>query len=176
ARRRVEALDWVGEARVFRLLPTRVQVVVSEQVPLARWQIDGRIVVIDETGQPIEQAGPTDYAQLPLVVGEGAAAPAPALLAALAAFPDVAAHVEAAQRVGERRWTLYLDNGAQLLLPEDGGEAALAIVSRLHAERNLLNAPAELIDLRNPDRMVIRGEPAPEGTGASRAYGPGREA
>jgi len=169
ARARVEALDWVGDARVFRLLPNRIQVVVNEQTPLARWQIDGAIVVIDVNGQPINTAASPDgaarYAALPLVVGEGAAGPAPALIAALRQFPDVAGHVEAAQRVGERRWTLFLDSGAQLHLPETDGEAALAIVSELQARRGLLSAPAESIDLRNPDQIVVRPLPedAPDG-------------
>src|SRR5690606_37974962 len=41
ARARVEAVDRVGDASVFRLLPNRIQVVVVEQVPVARWQIGG---------------------------------------------------------------------------------------------------------------------------------------
>ena len=171
ARQRVQALDWVGDAQVFRLLPNRVQVVVTEQIPLARWQIGGEIVVIDVKGGPIEKAGASDYAHLPLVVGEGAPEHAPQLLAALKQFPEVGRRVEAAQRVGERRWTLFLDSGAQLHLPEQNGEAALAIVRDLEARRGLLSAPAQIIDLRNPDQIVVRPLPEPVDDGAATAVG-----
>lgn len=179
ARQRVEALDWVGDAQVFRLLPNRIQVVVTEQIPMARWQIDGEILVIDVKGAPIEKAGASDYAGLPLVVGEGAAERAPQLLAALKQFPTVSRHVEAAQRVGQRRWTLFLESGAELYLPEQDGEAALAIVSQLEAQRGLLSAPAESIDLRNPDKIVVRPLPDDESDGAAGplpGVGPEREA
>ncbi len=175
ARQRALALEWVGEAHVFRLLPGRVQVVVTEQIPLARWQIDGRFMLIDAAGAPIDAIGPGEYAGLPLVVGEGAAASAPALLAALAQFPAVGVHVEAAQRVGERRWTLFLRSGAALHLPEQDGEAALAIVNDLEKERGVLSAPAESIDLRNPGQIVVQPLPGAAPSGASSRAG-GREA
>lgn len=155
ARARVEALDWVDQAAVIRLLPNRVQVVVSEQTPLARWQIDGDILVIDIHGERIDQAAPGEYAELPLVVGEGAASAAPSLLAALDRFPLIGGRVEAAQRVGDRRWTLFVDTGAQIYLPEDNDDAALALLSDLQQRRALLDARAASIDLRNPDKLVI---------------------
>ena len=179
ARARVRALDWVGEAQVFRLLPNRIQVVVTEQIPMARWQIGGEILVVDVKGAPIEKAGAHAYPGLPLVVGEGAAEAAPPLLAALERFPEVAGHVEAAQRVGQRRWTLFLDSGAQLHLPERDPEAALAIVADLEARRGLLAAPAQSIDMRNPGRIVVQplaDEGAEGETRSSAGIGPEREA
>jgi cell division protein FtsQ len=179
ARGRVKALDWVGEAQVFRLLPNRIQVVVTEQIPMARWQIGGEILVVDIRGTPIEKAGAHAYPGLPLVVGEGAAEAAPPLLAALEQFPEVGRHVEAAQRVGERRWTLFLASGAQLHLPEREMEAALAILRDLEARRGLLSAPAQSIDLRNPDRIVVQPLPEETSGGSSRStagVGPEREA
>jgi cell division septal protein FtsQ len=66
---------------------------------------------------------------------------------------------------------LFLDSGAQLHLPEQDGEAALAIVRDLEAQRGLLSAPAQIIDLRNPDQIVVRPLPEPVDDGAATAVG-----
>ena len=42
----------------------------------------------------------------------------------MASDPGLQARVAAAVRVGNRRWNLKLDNGVDVLLPEDATEAA----------------------------------------------------
>ena len=71
---RIAKLPWVASARVERHLPNAVSVHVTERVPLARWQRDQHIVVIDGEGHTLLQAKPDDFSTLPLVVGAGAAA------------------------------------------------------------------------------------------------------
>jgi cell division protein FtsQ len=63
-----------------------------------------------------------------------------------------------AARVGERRWTLFLDNGIKVALPEYGVPAALSMLSRLEREQALLEKGIVAIDLRLAGRVVI--EPA----------------
>ncbi len=63
--------------------------------------------------------------------------------------------VQAAARVGERRWTLYLDNGVKIDLPEEDVDAALRRVAELDATQNILSKGIREIDLRTNDRIVI---------------------
>jgi len=63
--------------------------------------------------------------------------------------------VQAAARVGERRWTLYLDNGVKIDLPEENVDAALKRVAELDATQNILSKGIREIDLRTNDRIVI---------------------
>ena len=156
ARQRVESLGWVDEAVVARLLPNRISVTVTERRPAAVWQNDGAFFVVDSDGGVIDGADPAKYTALPVVVGARAGEAAPELLDAYRQFPSVAERVEAAQRVGERRWTLWIDSGMKVHLPEDEGAAALAILNDLQTRRHILDAPASLIDLRDTTRIVIR--------------------
>jgi cell division protein FtsQ len=96
------------------------------------------------------------FSDLPLVVGAGAPASAAALLDALGAYPTIVSHVVAAVRVGGRRWNLHLANGCDVLLPEDGEPAALQLLAGLQQAHALLDRPLQVIDMRLPDRLVVR--------------------
>ncbi len=59
---------WLAEAQVTRRFPGRVEIVVTERVPSARWQgPDGKVQVIDWEGTVLPGAAPTG----PLLVGWG---------------------------------------------------------------------------------------------------------
>ncbi len=62
----------------------------------------------------------------------------------------------AAVRVGERRWNLRLSNGADVLLPEGEEVAALDRLLQLQQDHAVLDRPLQAIDLRLPDRLVLR--------------------
>ncbi len=153
---RVESVDWVQEAHVMRLLPHTVYVAVTPRHPFALWQNNGRVYVIDETGMPIRAADVKNHMHLPLVVGEGAEQHAQDMIAALARYPRVAEEVQALIFVGNRRWNLRLNSGADVMLPEVGAEAALARLQRLEAENPILKVPMDRIDLRIDGKMALR--------------------
>ena len=165
ARTRIEGLPWVERATVERHLPGTVVVRLQERRPVAVWQSGGRFVLIDRAGQVVAEQDPAKdaavFASLPLVVGPGAPEAAAALLDQLAAQPALRARVVAAVRVGERRWNLRLNNGADVLLPEGAAAAAMAKLMELHASQALLDRPLQTLDMRAPDRMVVRPQPEP---------------
>ena len=72
------------------------------------------------------------------------------------------ARMVAAVRVGERRWNLQLRSGIDVLLPEGHEAAALDRLAALQQDHALLDRPLEVIDMRLPDRLVLRprAEPA----------------
>jgi cell division protein FtsQ len=156
ARARLEALPWVQSAEVRRVWPDRIYVRVVERKPVAIWQNDGELAVIDHTGHAIAGEDVTRFTNLPLVVGKGADAAAGGLLDLLARQPLLRDHVKAAVRVGERRWNLRLDNGVEVRLPEEGAEAALVELVRLAREQDILSRDIKAIDLRFPDRLIVK--------------------
>jgi cell division protein FtsQ len=99
------------------------------------------------------------FAKLPLVVGEGAARHAAEFLDMLASEPDLAARVTAAIRVGDRRWNLRIDNTIDVLLPADEPAGAWAQLARLDRASALLQRDVQSIDIRLPDRLVLRVSP-----------------
>lgn len=159
AKRRLEALPWVRAATVERRLPDAIYVRLVERQPLALWQDHGRVAVIDHAGAVIPGARAAGFAHLPLVVGEDAPAHAAGLIAMLAREPELKARVAAAVRVRGRRWNVRLDSGIDVRLPEDGPAAAWAQLARIEREHGLLQRDVVTIDLRTPDRLVVRTAP-----------------
>lgn len=169
AKRRLEALPWVRAATVERRLPEAIFVRLVEREPRALWQHRGRLAVIDRGGDVIPGAKPEAFAHLPLVVGEGAPGHAADLLAMLDSEPELKTRVSAAVRVRDRRWNLRLDGGIDVRLPERDPAAAWAELARIQREHDVLGRDVVIIDLRMPDRLIVRT--APDAAGAGRGAG-----
>lgn len=165
ARARVERLTWVQRATVERRLPGTLIVQITERHPFAIWQSGDKFALIDRPGRVVAELDPVRdaaaFASLPLVVGPGAPDYAAALLDQLAAQPALRARVVAAVRVGERRWNLRLNNGADVLLPEGAEAPAMTRLMELQAAQALLDRPLQALDMRLPDRLVVRPLPEP---------------
>ena len=164
AKARLERLPWIRGAAVERRLPDVIHVRLVERQPLARWQNQGRITVIDRRGEVIPGAEPKTFARLLVVVGEGAADRTPDLLAMLNGEPELRSRVSAAVWVRGRRWNLRLDDSIDVRLPERNPGAAWAELARAQREHGVLRRDVAVVDLRLPDRLVVRttSEAAPK--------------
>jgi cell division protein FtsQ len=158
-RQRIVKLPWIREARVERKLPDTLTVVVEERVPMALWQRQGRLVLVSRDGAIVLRQGFERFGHLPVLVGDDAPREAPALLDLLDSEPTLKRRVTAAIRVGERRWNLQIDNGIDIRLPETDIAAAWAQLAKLEREQKVLGRDVVTIDLRLPDRLVIRVAP-----------------
>ena len=159
AKEQLEALPWVRTAVIERRLPDTLYVRLVERKPLALWQHGGKLDLIDREGAVIPVARLDRFAKLPMVVGEGAASHAAELLEMLASEPDLAVRVTAAIRVGDRRWNLRIDNTIDLWLPADETASAWSQLARLERSSAILKREVLTIDLRLPDRLVLRISP-----------------
>ncbi|MFP6740021.1 MAG: cell division protein FtsQ/DivIB [Alphaproteobacteria bacterium] len=156
ARLHIEALGWVREAAIERRFPDMIFIRLAERRALALWQRDGRLVVVDRDGEVINGARPGDFATLPVIVGDDAPDHVARLLAVLAVEPGLSARVEAAVRVGGRRWDLRFDNGVDVAMPETGLAEAWRRLAAFERRHQLLGRDITAIDLRLPDRVVVR--------------------
>jgi len=162
AKVRIEQLPWVDQASVRRMLPETIQVHLRERQPLALWQRAGSLVLIDRTGAVID--APVSAAdgwmgpdRLRVLVGPEAPRHAAQLFIQLSIEPDLWERVIAATRVGDRRWTIHLDNQIDVLLPEGDFLLAWRLLARKAREEALLDRAISMIDLRLfPDRMLLR--------------------
>ena len=161
ARERIERLAWVEHATVERRLPATIVVQLQERRPFAIWQNQGKFALIARDGQVVANQDMSRFEGLPLVVGAGAPANAAPLLDALADRPALQSHVIAAIRVGGRRWNLHMDSGAEVMLPEGKEVAALDRLLALQQQHALLDRPLVTVDMRLPDRLVVRPQPEP---------------
>lgn len=156
ARTRIETIAWVQHAHVERRLPGTILVRIDERRPFAIWQNNGAFVIIDREGRVVASDGLDQFGPLPLLVGAGADAMGGALYDLLRAQPEVNERVQAMVRIHERRWNLRLHNGTDVLLPEGAEAAAIQRLAELQREARLLDRPLAAIDLRLPDRLVLR--------------------
>jgi cell division protein FtsQ len=155
-RKRVEAVGWVEEARVVRLLPDTLMLVVVERKQLAVWQNGGRSYVIDANGRVIPEADPGKFPTLPLIVGAGANDFAAQILPEVAARPRLAERLEALVRVDGRRWDLRMKDGSLVQLPAVDEDAALIQLEQLDQRSRILELGFERIDLRDPTVVAVR--------------------
>jgi len=156
AKARLESLGWVREATVERRFPGTILVRLTERRPLALWQRDGKLTLIDDTGTVITHDNLDRFADLPIVVGDDAPQFAPALIAMLATEPQLKSKVTAAVRVSGRRWNLRLNNAIDIRLPEDHPELAWKRLAELDRNYGLLQRDIIAIDLRMSDRLFVQ--------------------
>lgn len=163
ARKRLLELPWVEDAQVERRLPGAIHVRLHERPAFAIWQkSQTEFVVIGRNGKELTREHLGSFVHLPFVVGAGANTAGFAFYELLRAHEPILARTQAMVRVGERRWNLRLHNGVDVLLPEDQEAPALNRLAELHARHALLDRPLVAIDMRLPDRLVLRQPPAPE--------------
>jgi cell division protein FtsQ len=159
AKGRLEHLPWVKSATVERRLPDTLRVQVEERKAFALWQHGKRLTLIDRDGTVILKDNLSRFADRPMVVGEGAQERAAEIVDLLAADPQLRRTVEAAVLVSGRRWNLRLKGGVEVRLPEQGMEQAWAQLARMVREEGLLTRAVTMVDLRQPDKAIVRLTP-----------------
>ena len=155
ARERITKLPWVENASVRKIYPDTIEVKLDERKPFAIWQHDGKLSVIEQSGNIIASYGNGTSSPLPLLLGLGAPEVGATFVARMQDYPDIATRVRAYIRVADRRWDLKLDNGVNVMLPEEGVDEALEALGKMNRERNVFDRDIVSIDLRLADRVVF---------------------
>ena len=187
-RRRLVESPWIAEVGLRRVLPSTVEIFVSERRPIGLCRMGPDLYLVDETGTVIDQFGP-QYSEfdLPIVDGlvspggggaQGAIDPARVELAA-----RVIAELGRNQQIGGRLSQVDVSDAhdALVLLEEDGALLHLGEDRFLERVQSYLElSPAlrervndiDYVDLRFDSRVYVR--PAANGNrGAARpASGP----
>lgn len=156
---RLEKITTIREARVERRLPGTLHITLVERKPVAVWQYQGQLRVIDSDGVELKEENPAHYPHLLVVVGKQAPEKFEDLLAVLNKHPQLAANVVAAVRVGERRWDLKMKQGTKVMLPEEHPEKAWQYLADLERTRQILSDNLRQIDLRLDEKAFIRLSP-----------------
>ncbi len=155
-RAQLTAIPLVKDAAVRKVYPGTVEISLVEREGFALWQNNGEFHVIAADGAVIDRYRGNRFNSLPIVVGQGAASRAAEIVAALDAVPELKPHIRAAILVSGRRWSLKLVNGMDVRLPEDGEDEALRRLASMIRDKKVLEKDILSIDLRMPDRVVLR--------------------
>jgi len=169
ARERLERIEWVEHAAVERRWPDTIHVALRERQAVALWQSKtaaagaaAEYILIDRTGRKVRTVDPAESSVRLLLAGEGAPEQVAGLFLLLQDVKPIADRLRSAVFVGQRRWSLILDGGLQIRLPEEGAGEALKRVLELDRSDQLLSRDLSVIDLRLPDRITLRRAGAPD--------------
>ncbi len=164
-RAQIMKLGWVADARISRRLPDTLVVDIVERKPVAIWQHEGRLTLVDGQGVMLNGVDPRTMPGLPLVVGPDANHQTAALGKLMDAAPALKPMLAGATWVGDRRWDLQFNSGETLALPEGDAEAAAALVNfaRMDGVDRLLGRGIVRFDMRDPARFVLRLPPGRSG-------------
>jgi cell division protein FtsQ len=155
-RKRLERVPLIKSAAVRKLYPNELVVTLAEREPHAVWQLEGELYVIATDGTVIDLMQDERFADLPFVVGNKANERTKDYLALLEAAGPLRSRIRAGTLVSGRRWTLKIDNGMDVRLPEIGAADALARLVKLEREQKILDKDVLAVDLRMSDRVVVR--------------------
>ena len=161
ARERLIELPWVKDVAIRKLYPGKVTVAVAEKRAAAAWQHKDRLTVVEHTGEPIAKFGIADllnnrFSHLPHLVGDGASAAASEILPIVARYPILSGRVKSYTRVADRRWDLELGNDIVVKLPETNLRDSLKRLAGMAHEQRLFERQISVVDMRLPDRLVLR--------------------
>lgn len=148
--------DWIKEVAIERRLPSTIYINILEREPIAIWQYNQKLNLIDVDAHVIQTNSMEKFAQLLHVVGSDAHLHAGVLKHELQADPELAKNIISAVRYGERRWNLILDQGITIKMPSDQDFAiAFAYLSKLNAAQKLFNNNYKVIDLRDKTKYYF---------------------
>lgn len=155
---------WIKDARISRRLPDTLVVDIVEREPVAVWQNQGRLSLIDKTGFPLEEIAREEIPDLPVIVGKKANLKFTELDELLDVAPALRPMVTGATWIGNRRWDLEFDSGETLALPEgdETASAALLNFARMDGVNRLLGRGVVHFDLRDAERAYLRMPPKTE--------------
>lgn len=160
---RLEHVESIKRAEIERALPSTLYVRILEREPVALWQYNGDIALIDDNGVVMPGMDIAPYKHLPLIVGEGAPRHVRELMRILSAEPALAKRFSSATRISDRRWNIRLtgEEGSfvEVRLPEENADNAWRKLARIERKERLLDRDIKVIDLRLDGKVFIKLSP-----------------
>jgi cell division protein FtsQ len=157
AQARLLSIGWIESAEVRRVLPSRLEVAVTERTPFARLEDEQhKLQVIDREGHILGADEAGRFSALPLFAGEGAGAEAASFTDAMEGHDDFKHRIQRIEYVAGRFWTVKLDNGPSLKLPHKLTSLVLNRLDSLLANPKVAGLGLETIDLRLSNRTILQ--------------------
>jgi len=157
-REQLLAIGWVKEARVSRRMPDTLVIDIIERRPVAIWQNNGQLSLIDAEGVLLEPVRIEAMPDLPLLIGPNANRQVATLGRLLDGAPHLRPQITGASWIGGRRWDVRFQTGETLALPEgeDAARRAITRFATMDQQSQMLGRGFVRFDMRDARRMVVR--------------------
>lgn len=152
---KLEENKWIESAMVARKFPSTIAIVIKERTPIAIWQFEGKLYLVDSEGNRISSYHGQKFDNLIQVVGSDANIYAQNLLFELNKYPSLAARVKSAVRFGQRRWNLKFNDNFTVKMPESDFAVAYQYLAALNKSNKLFGNNYKMLDLRDADKYYF---------------------
>ena len=153
---KLNKMEWVESSTVERLFPSALSIRVVERVPVALWQSNGKMKLIDTNGEIINIDNIGDFSDLIIIVGNEAPSHANHIFQVINKEPELAKRVSSLIFISKRRWNVRLFNDIEIKLPEDNPQKAWSEIARMQKEALVLDSDISTIDMRLEDKVFIK--------------------
>jgi cell division protein FtsQ len=154
-KQQLEGTMWIKKAIVERQLPSNLHIAIAERVPVAIWQFQEKLYLIDEDGNRLSNYEGNEFDKLLHVVGADANIYAQNLIEELNKYPSLYKQVVAAVRYGQRRWNLHLKENITVKMPENDFANAYRYLNELYEQNKLLGQGYKTLDLRSSEKYFF---------------------
>lgn len=152
----IQNLKWVKNASVSRHYNGIITIKIIERVPFVIWDRPGRNKsVLDRDGHIINGVDANQYKSLLIMNGVNAKDHIVDLLNILMAEQTIKPFIKSVQWIGDRRWDLITQSKTRIMLPQNDTGYALARLTKMHDDSDILNQGYKSIDLRANDRVIV---------------------
>lgn len=141
--------EWVKNAVIERRLPNTIYINITERVPIAIWQNEKKLYLVDEEGSVINPDDISKFAGLIHVVGSDAPIHVATLKAEIDNNDALKKRIVSFVRYGERRWNILLEQDITVKMPENDFVRAYKYLSKLNENNKLFDCNYKVIDLRD---------------------------
>ena len=155
---RINKLPWVKFARIERHFPNKISLTLVERTPMARWQTNRMLKLIDDHGDVIPVVDLTSFSNLPIIIGKNAPKIAGQILRTLSNEPHLFRRVKSLTLVSDRRWDVELDNQINVHLPEKNPGKAWTHLATMEQGHNIFGDQVQGIDMRLENQLIIKIE------------------
>lgn len=145
---------WVDSIHIFRTLPNKINIKITEYRPFAAWKDSDKLYVVDTNGNKIRVKNLEEFDELLIISGKDAYLYVKSLFNLMVINPDISSMIYSATWVGNRRWDLRFDNGVLVKLPSTKiSQSWNELVKLYKTEGAFFNL--KVIDLRVKDKIYL---------------------
>jgi len=153
-------IGWIKDVQIQIRLPNLLYIKVIERTPIALWQHQKKIYLIDKDGVVIESGNNNSlfrkFGKLFLIIGSDAPSNAPTILNTISKFPRVRESLKILTRIRKRRWNVITADSVTVKLSEESPEESLAKLDTLLEQGKINKNFVSVVDLRNQSQIILK--------------------
>lgn len=155
-RQKLERQGWIKSAIVTKSLPNTLVIQITEHTPMALWQNNKKYQLISKNGDLMGQSHMNQFLDLLLLVGNNIPKRTQDISHMLDNMPLIKNRIKIVSLMSDRWWALKTKSDIEILLPIENAPQHASFLNTIQQEKQILDRDIIRIDLRIPDRMVIK--------------------